>query len=95
MKKLYVSEQEWEAAARRYYKHLPGDIVYVIDWLSHTGYLGTVTTVYTTDQFNHEASPHQRYIVSLKCGRVEDVCDGEISTVQEWDDYIDKQKGMI
>jgi len=84
MKKLYVTEEEWEKAARKYYKFLKGDSVVLPDWITGTFYEGVVKHFYTTDQFNHEAAPHQRYVVMLDNNIEVDVCGSEIMTHKEW-----------
>ena len=92
MPKLYVTQEEWEAAARKYYTHLTGDRVVVVDWMNYKGCVGTVSLMYTTDQFNHEASPHCRYIVKLDNGGEDDVCSSEIMTQCEWEKVLIEMK---
>ena len=92
MPKLYVTQEEWEAAARKYYTHTAWDRVVVIDWMNYRGFVGTVSPMYTTDQFNHEAQPHCRYIVKLDRGGEEDVCLGEVLTREEWDNVLAELK---
>lgn len=72
-----------------YYKYKVGDSV-VIESYVGVRPLVEVFSRYTSDEHNHVARPHKRYVLTGGLGRLHDVSESELSPYMDFDeDRID------
>lgn len=66
----------------KYYKFLPGESAYAFNL--NTLYPCKIYTAYTSDKYNHSASPHRRYVVVYPSGKLGDIDEGSLVSVPEF-----------